>query len=411
MSDPETDVQADTTVPSGFRRSPDLQARFDAAATQLLQTDGYPPDAGGDRKLIADLALEGGGVKGIALVGALLVLEEAGYQFRAVAGTSAGAIAASLIVALVKNEKPMSQLKAILDDLDFTKFMPDDRFASFLEDHCDKVGEVAVDAEKLTHRMGLYTGDYLRTWLAPILDGLGVRTFGDLKLTSAEDIKALPDGHAYRLVVHTSDVTRGRLVRLPWDCEEYGADPDTQPVVNAVRASMSIPFFFEPVRVDALPAVVKVPRPGGEVVEQKFEAGTVTWVDGGMLRNFPINAFDRVDGGKPRWPTIGIKLSSLQQQFAPTEACDNALSVAIRCLRTMMDEWDTYNVDATTAARTIFIDNGGVTATQFNLDAATKQTLFLNGVKAATQFVIDTAKSGVPRNAQQAMVRLYPSAP
>jgi NTE family protein len=36
----------------------------------------------------ADLVLEGGGVKGIGLVGALSVLEEAGYEFPAVAGTS-----------------------------------------------------------------------------------------------------------------------------------------------------------------------------------------------------------------------------------------------------------------------------------------------------------------------------------
>ncbi len=39
-----------------------------------------------------DLVLDGGGVRGIALVGALSVLEEAGYHFRRVAGISAGAI-------------------------------------------------------------------------------------------------------------------------------------------------------------------------------------------------------------------------------------------------------------------------------------------------------------------------------
>jgi len=38
-----------------------------------------------------DLVLEGGGVKGIALVGAIEILEEAGYTFNRVAGTSAGA--------------------------------------------------------------------------------------------------------------------------------------------------------------------------------------------------------------------------------------------------------------------------------------------------------------------------------
>jgi predicted acylesterase/phospholipase RssA len=46
-----------------------------------------------------DLVLEGGGVKGIGLIGALAVLEERGYVPQNVAGTSAGAIAAALIAA------------------------------------------------------------------------------------------------------------------------------------------------------------------------------------------------------------------------------------------------------------------------------------------------------------------------
>jgi predicted acylesterase/phospholipase RssA len=46
-----------------------------------------------------DLVFEGGGVKGIALVGALSVLEENGYKPQNVAGSSAGAIVATLLAA------------------------------------------------------------------------------------------------------------------------------------------------------------------------------------------------------------------------------------------------------------------------------------------------------------------------
>jgi NTE family protein len=49
--------------------------------------------------VFADLVLEGGGVKGIALVGVFSVLEQRGYQLRRVAGTSAGAIVGSLVAA------------------------------------------------------------------------------------------------------------------------------------------------------------------------------------------------------------------------------------------------------------------------------------------------------------------------
>jgi len=48
-------------------------------------------------KLRADAVFEGGGVKGIGLVGAVAEIERAGYLFVNLAGTSAGAIGASLL--------------------------------------------------------------------------------------------------------------------------------------------------------------------------------------------------------------------------------------------------------------------------------------------------------------------------
>src|SRR5438270_13405324 len=52
-----------------------------------------------DQEKRVDLVFEGGGVKGIALVGALSVLEEQGFQFQNLAGTSAGAVVATLVAA------------------------------------------------------------------------------------------------------------------------------------------------------------------------------------------------------------------------------------------------------------------------------------------------------------------------
>jgi NTE family protein len=125
-----------------------------------------------------------------------------------------------------------------------------------------------------------------------------------------------------------------------------------------------------------------------------------------MLRNFPIDAFAREDGGPPRWPTIGVKLSSLQIAFPATVGADSAFRVARGCLNTMMNEWDAYSVDASTAARTIFIDNDGITATQFDLTPDQQNKLFLNGVEAATEFVIAMgAQGGVPRSAEASRQR------
>jgi NTE family protein len=122
-----------------------------------------------------------------------------------------------------------------------------------------------------------------------------------------------------------------------------------------------------------------------------------------MLRNFPIDAFSRVDDKPPRWPTIGIKLSSLQTKYPADRSATSAFEVATGCLHTMMNEWDAYSVDASTAARTIFVANAGLTATDFNLTPAQQDELFLNGVTAATEFVMQMADNGhVPRSSREA---------
>ena len=408
MNSPEpasSDVQIDPGSERGYARNPQLQQAFDAAAEHLRQIDGYvdPTDPEHRPQLRADLALEGGGVKGIGLAGAVLVLDEAGYAFPRVAGTSAGAIAACLIASISKAGKPIPAMRTYLGQLEFAKFMPESALHRWF-DHQGGALEMIGDAAILTHRIGLYTGDYLAEWLQPILDGLGVRTFADLKITQSDDPgMSLPPNKRYRLLVHTSDLTRGELVQLPWDYGYYGLPADQEEVVRAVRASMSIPFFFEPVTVEANAAEVDVAMPDGRVIKQHYDAGSVTWTDGGMLRNFPIGAFDRVDGQPARWPTIGVKLSSLQMNFGPTAASTSAVGVGIRALHTMMNEWDRYNVEATTVARTIFVANAGLTATQFDLTTDQQNELFINGVRSATQFVIEMSHAGgVPRSASQA---------
>ena len=65
-----------------------------------------------------DLVLEGGGVKGIALVGAIEILDEAGYTFNRVAGTSAGAVVGALVAAGM----PSSDLVALMRAVDYRRF-------------------------------------------------------------------------------------------------------------------------------------------------------------------------------------------------------------------------------------------------------------------------------------------------
>ena len=104
----------------------------------------------------ADLVLEGGGVKGIALVGAVAVLEEHGYEFNRIAGTSAGSIVGALLAAGM----PTADMVGIMRSIDYTRFQdkgPEDRFPG---------GRLY----SLLTQQGIYEGTYLTKWLAEILE-------------------------------------------------------------------------------------------------------------------------------------------------------------------------------------------------------------------------------------------------
>ena len=72
--------------------------------------------------LKADLVCEGGGIRGIGLTGAVHTLAAAGYQFPRVAGSSAGAVVASMIAALQVAGEPLSRLDDLAASIDYTKF-------------------------------------------------------------------------------------------------------------------------------------------------------------------------------------------------------------------------------------------------------------------------------------------------
>lgn len=309
-----------------------------------------------------DLVLEGGGVKGIGLVGAVLSLSEKGYAFPRVAGTSAGAIVASLIAAHQVAGKPMSNLETIMKSVDYSRFQDEDE----LEKLAGTVGEIAA----LLLHMGIAKGDFLVEWLGNVLADLGVHTFADLAISDTDDPgTGLPADQRFRLVVHTSDISRGALVRLPWDYPHYGQDPATMRVVDAVRASMSIPFFFRPVSV-ATPT------------------GKVTWVDGGMLSNFPITVFDRQDGEAQRWPTWGVKLSARPGALQVDRPARNDFELARSCLQTLLSGWDRYHLDDEKVTdRTVFVDTGSVSATNFGITTAEQQQLYESGRSAGTTFL------------------------
>jgi NTE family protein len=317
----------------------------------------------------ADLVLEGAGVKGIGLVGAVSTFAEAGYRFPHVAGTSAGAVVGAYVVALQRAGEPLSRLEEIARSLNYAKM----RDRGVLGRAAGPLARV-VDGLSLAFDGGVFEGDYLRAWVAGSLADLGVRTFGDLRV--ADEDSSLPPEQRYSLVVMASDVSRKRLVRWPWDYGRYGLDPDEQSVADAVRASASIPFFFEPV-----------------TVRSRDESGRTvvsTMVDGSVLSNFPVALFDRTDERRPRWPTFGVRLSMRREGRVLTHEVRGTVSLALSLVETMLEACDAQHIDDPgVQARSVFVDTSGVSPVDFGISEEQQELLLSAGREATVGFLED----------------------
>ena len=309
-----------------------------------------------------DLVLEGGGVKGIALVGAATVLVENGYEFQRIAGSSAGAVVGSIMAAMQQANEPISRVHDIMCSLDYARLL-DRRPATKRLAWWPK----AADAWGIVRHLGAHPGDYLQDWLTGILGDLGVNTFADFWFDDPGS--ALPAEQSFRMVATASDLSRQRLMVLPWDLPAYGRNPYRYPVARAVRASTAIPFLFEPVRL-------------------KSAHGTATLADGGILRSYPISVFDRTDDQPPRWPTIGIRLSSPAKESAPAKPVTGPVSLLWNLVYTTVDSTQVRHVnDPFDVERSIFAKPRGVRWTDFDLTNEQQVELFEAGRRAATKWV------------------------
>lgn len=355
MTSPQPAVSPDTP-PSAALHSRDEGKSAHAGA------EGKSAHAGGeDLSRRVDLVMEGGGIKGIALAGAIEVLEERGYRVNRVAGSSAGAIAGALATSGIAG----AEMVEILRGTDYRAFEDGPRWTRTM---------LGKGLAILTH-LGVHRGDALAAWLERQLEEHAgpdwTGTFADLRYRDPDPDEQLSGAQAFRLVVTASDLSAGRLRYLPTDADAFGTAPEQLRVVEAVRASASIPLFFRPVRW------------------KNTHGRTSVLVDGGMLSNFPTSVYDRPGGEPPRWPTFGLKLSAKPEaDFGVRNHIRGPLSFGKAVVDTVTGFYDRMHIDASHAvARTIFIDTAAVRPTQFDLSEAERELLYREGRTAATKFL------------------------
>jgi len=321
-----------------------------------------------------NLVFEGGGVKGIAYVGALKVLQAKGVldQVERVAGTSAGAINAVLL----SLKYTPDETNAVLSAMDFNNFMD------------DSWGAVR-DTRRLIHEYGWYKGTFFRNWIGQLIQrkaGNSEATFADLKAAGCLDL----------YLVGTNISTRFS--------EVYSAEhtPHMR-VADAARISMSIPLFFASVT----------------------DARGDRFVDGGVLNNYPVKVFDRkkylTDAVVARHgretdyytehnnelaaaginispyvfnkETLGFRLDSGEEIAVFRDGAepvhhqiDDFFDYAWALINTIMESQQNQHLHTDDWHRTVYINTLGVKTTEFDLSNDKKQALADAGEAGARQY-------------------------
>ncbi len=327
----------------------------------------------------ADAVFEGGGVRGIGHAGALLEAEENfGYEWQNVAGTSAGAIVAALVAAGYR----AAEIRDIIWGIDFEELQDkgwEDRLGEILlapTRIIPRIGRVVPYLPSIIKDFGVYEGKRFQELAENLLGAKGKRVYGDLRMPGFED----DPKYRYRLRVIASDLTAGRMLVLPDDIDEFGMKPDELSIAFSLRMSMSIPFFFEPVKL-------KNPNTGL----------THIIVDGGILSNYPIWLFDVPPGQPVEWVTLGFNIYAPRPEddgppdpfYAAPRRIDTPVDMVQALWETVFSAIDQRYVSKRHWARTIPISAEGIKTTDFDLTDDQKQQLLDSGRSGAHKFLSD----------------------
>nr|WP_319997952.1 patatin-like phospholipase family protein [uncultured Draconibacterium sp.] len=187
------------------------------------------------------LVLSGGGAKGLAHIGVLKVLEEAGIRPDIITGTSMGSIMGSLYAV----GYTAAELSDINKNANWDLLLTDkERLLSVAMDEKDETKkylfEIPIREKKINLPAGVINGQHLEAYFSELL----------WPLTEEEDFNQLPVPFHCMSV----DMISGKTI------EHSSGD-----LVKSIRASMSIPTVFSPVQMDSM-----------------------LLVDGGVTRNFPV---------------------------------------------------------------------------------------------------------------------------
>lgn len=292
---------------------------------------------------IKNLALKGGGVKGIAYVGALRELDQEGLLsgIERVAGTSVGSLLAGMICAGYSVDEIENLLK---HHFDLKKF------------------KIGWNPLRIFKRYGIYSGDYILEFIHRYLDQ------SPKNLPTDVTFKQMSDAGCKDLFVFACDLNENTI-------QEFSSFKTPNVVVaEAIRASMSIPLFFK---------------------AWQFTGANPTdhiYVDGGIAFNYPLGFFDNERfAAAPDYmceEAIGLYLHDKKIDKTVNLKFSQPLKYLKQLFETLLN---VQNIDigfqTAEGNRSIRIDGLGISATNFNLSQTDMKLLIQSGNQCTKEFL------------------------
>jgi NTE family protein len=184
------------------------------------------------------------------------------------------------------------------------------------------IGAFIVYAYTLFKRLknsgfGINPGDYFYDWIKARLIENGVKTVTDLNQKAAAPIPGLhlrvphPEGLkglSGDVTFIASELVTQNKIQFPAMCNLFRNNIDELQPAGFIRASMSIPIFFESYFINDIPCKSEPIKSAWLELNEKDPPENARFVDGGILSNFPINIFYKPNIVTPRIPSFGIDL-------------------------------------------------------------------------------------------------------
>ncbi len=388
-----------------FIENPEV-ARTTARIRTCTEGKAFSDVVDRDGRQYVDFVMEGGGVLGISLLGYAYGLEQAGLRFLGLGGTSAGSIVALILAAVGTPAQAKAACAAeVLAAMPMASFIDGDGDARDLtRAMLEKAGlpkllfKAAQCVDNVKEDLGLHPGKAFLKWLRRVLDERGVSTLAAL----GARMSAVPAGLRHRggeagfdpqslcgrMVIVAADVTTETKVEFPRMAPMYWEDADQVHPALLARASMSIPFFFHPLRVEV---------PQGEAAMERWRTlasfdhplpREAVFMDGGIMSNFPIDAFHRY-GRVPRAPTFGAKIG-FDRRSREVGKPAQLLSAIFDCARHTLD-YDFIVKNPDYSRLVAYIDVEDVHDwLDFDMQLPEMVELFAAGVKTAADFLCGT---------------------